>query len=212
MERTPQKKVPHDQIDSHIDPRIDQYIERAASFAQPILIELRARVHAACPEAKETIRWGMPAFFFHGPLANFAAFKAHCTFGFWKHELLLGTKVGSAGAMGSFGRITNIKELPSKRVFAALIKEAMRLNQEKIKAPCVARKPRPIPKLHTDFEKALARSANTRRNFEAMTPSHRREYVEWINDAKRDETRERRILQAIEQIAEKKSLHWKYAR
>lgn len=195
-----------------IDPRVDRYIEGAAPFAQPILREIRRRVHAACPAVEESIRWGMPAFFHHGPLAGLAAFKAHCTFGFWKHELLLGTKVGSAGAMGSFGRLTALKDLPGKRDFAALVKEAARLNEEGIKVPKPARSARSAEPVHPAFSKALKASAKARAAFDAMPPSHRREYLEWINEAKKDETRGRRIAKAIEQLAQQKSLHWKYDR
>lgn len=194
------------------DPRIDRYIEKSAPFARPILRELRARLHAACPDVEETIRWGMPAFFHHGPLASFAAFKAHCAFGLWKHELLLGTKIGSAGGMGSFGKLTSVRDIPAKRTFAALLKEAARLNEEGIRAPCRPRKPRAAPPPHPDFARALRANAAARKGMESMPPSHRREYLEWVNEAKRDETRARRIAQAIEQLADGKKLHWKYER
>ena len=194
------------------DPRVDDYIANAAPFARPILRELRARVHASCPEVEESIRWGMPAFLHHGPLAGMAAFKAHCTFGFWKHELLLGTKVGSAGAMGSFGRLASEADLPGKRAFAALVKEAARLNAEGIKVPREKRGVRPAVALHPDFERALRGNAAARKSLAAMSPSCRREYAEWVAEAKRDETRARRIAQAVEQLAEGKKLHWKYER
>lgn len=194
------------------DPRIDAYIRNAQPFARPVLREIRARIHAACPAVEESIKWGMPAFLHHGPLAGMAAFKAHCTCGFWKHELLLQTKVGSAGAMGSFGRILSVDDLPGKRTFAALVKEAARLNESGVTKPRARRGTRAPVALHPDFAKALRANAAARKALEAMAPSHRREYAEWIAEARRDETRERRIAQAIELLADGKTRHWKYQR
>ena len=196
------------------DKRVDAYIAKSAPFAQPILRELRARVHAACPNAEETIKWGFPNFVYEGALlCNMASFKAHCAFGFWKGKLLreAGLEV-SDEAMGQMGRIASVKDLPGKSEFRRLVKAAMKLNEEptRVARPVTkpgTRKPIPVP---ADFTAALAKNARARKAFEAFAPSHRREYLEWITEAKRVETREKRIAQAVEWIAEGKQRNWKY--
>lgn len=111
----------------HSDSRVDAYIARAAPFAQPVLERLRADVHAACPDVEEAIKWSMP-FFMHGGrnLAHMAAFKAHCAFGFE-----LGRAVVDLGreaqAMGQFGRITRLDDLPSSAEIRRLVKKAAAL-------------------------------------------------------------------------------------
>jgi uncharacterized protein YdeI (YjbR/CyaY-like superfamily) len=200
----------------HRDPRIDDYISRSAEFAQPILRELRARVHAACPGVEESIRWGMPTFLHHGILAGMAAFKAHCAFNFWKSDLLaesaVGSKAGARESLEALGRMTRASDLPSKRLFAALAKEAVRLNAEGVKAPRAAGSARSEAAPHPEFARALRGNAAAREALAGLAPSARREYIEWVADAKRDETRARRIAQAVEQLADGKKLHWKYER
>lgn len=197
------------------DPRVDAYIVRSAPFAKPILEELRARVHAACPNVEETIKWGFPNFVYEGAvLCNMAAFKQHCAFGFWKAKLLreAGLKV-SDDAMGQMGRLTSPKDLPGKAEFARLVKAAMKLNEAptRVARPVTksgTRKPIPVP---ADLKTALAKNARARKTFEGFAPSHRREYLEWITEAKRPETRAKRIALAIEWLAEGKQRNWKYA-
>lgn len=196
------------------DKRIDAYIAKSAPFAQPILRELRARIHAACPNAEETIKWGFPHFLYEGAvLCSMAAFKAHCAFGFWKGALLreAGLEV-SDEAMGQMGRITSMKDVPGKSAFRRLVKAAMKLNEGPTRVARPVTKPgtrRPIP-VPADFQAALAKNARARKSFEGFAPSHRREYLEWITEAKRVETREKRIAQAIEWLAEGKQRNWKY--
>ena len=194
------------------DPRVDAYIVSRAEFARPILTHLREIVHAASPECNETIKWGMPHFDYKGSMmCHMAAFKAHCAFGFWKGPLVLGNDSGTDSAMGQFGRITSLKDLPSKRDLTQYIKTAMRLNDEGVKAPA-QRKLRPEPSEHPELTAALARNAAARRHFDQFTPGKRRDYNEWIADAKSDATRARRIEQAVEWIAEGKPRNWKYMR
>lgn len=193
-----------------LDPRVDAYIAKSADFAKPILTKIRETVHAACPEVEESLKWSMPFFSYHGPLMNMSAFKEHAAFGFWKGALVLGRSAGDdERAMGQFGRITSVKDLPPKKELAALIKKAMKLNEdgvkvEKKKAPRAAL---PVP---SELAAALAKNKKARTSFEAMPPSHRREYNEWIGEAKREETRAARVKQAIEWIAEGKGRNWKY--
>ena len=193
------------------DKRIDAYIANAADFARPILVHLRETVHAACPDCEETVKWSMPAFTYHGILCIMAAFKAHATFGFWKHELLLGPR--ESDAMGSFGRITAVKDLPPKKELTTLIKRAMKLNEDGVTAPRARPvRPRPDVAVPTELTSALARNRKARLAFEAFSPSHRREYLEWITEAKSPETRARRVSTAIEWMSEGKSRHWRYAK
>ncbi|HET7845352.1 MAG TPA: YdeI/OmpD-associated family protein [Xanthomonadales bacterium] len=196
------------------DPRIDAYIARAPEFARPVLEHLRAVVHEACPDVQETIKWGMPSFDHHGIMAGMAAFKAHATFGFWKSSLILDDAGRSAeAAMGQFGRITKLADLPAKRVLVGYVKQAAKLNEQGVKSPArAARKAKPEAKPSADFAAALARNRKARAGFDAASPSCRREYVEWIDEAKRDETRAKRIATAVAQLAEGKALHWKYER
>ena len=194
------------------DPRVDAYIARSAEFARPILTHLREIVHAECPGVEETLKWGAPHFIYHGMLAGMSSFKAHCAFGFWKGSLLIGAD-GDKGrdAMGQFGRITALDDLPPSRVIARYVREAMKLNEEGVKVPR-QRKHAPKPELPVPAEltTALRKNARARATFEAFSPSHRREYVEWIAEARGEETRSRRVASAIEWMAEGKSRNWKY--
>lgn len=193
------------------DKRVDAYIAKAAPFAQPILTELRATMHAVCPEVNETVKWGMPSFEYHGMLANMAAFKAHAAFGFWKQALIFGDDAKAKEGMGSLGKLTSVKDLPPRRTLAAWIKKAMALNEQGVSARPAAKAKKAAPlKTPADLEAALRRSARARKQWEAFTPAKRREYVEWIVEAKRAETREQRLATAVEWIEEGKSRNWKY--
>jgi hypothetical protein len=193
------------------DPRVDAYIRKAAPFAQPILVHLRELVHDACPDAVEQIKWGMPHFDYKGMFCGMAAFKKHAVFGFWKHELLLGTDDGKwKEAMGSFGRLESVRDLPSKAVLKQLVKRAMKLNDEGAKAPLSKRGKRaPIP-TPADLKAALAKKAKARKTYESFPPSAQRDYNEWIVEAKQKATREKRLATAIEWLAAGKRRHWKY--
>jgi uncharacterized protein YdeI (YjbR/CyaY-like superfamily) len=193
------------------DKRIDAYIEKSRDFARPILEHLRKLVHKACPDVEETIKWGSPHFDYKGSLAGMASFKEHCAFGFWKHALLEGTELQRT-AMGSFGRITSLKDLPKDKEIIALIHEAMELNEKGIKVP---RKPAAVKAevvVPKELTAALLKNKGAKAAFEKFSASHRREYVEWIAEAKTEPTRDRRIATAIEWLSEGKSRNWKYER
>ncbi len=193
------------------DPRVDAYIAKSAPFARPVLTHLRELVHAACPEATETLKWSMPAFMYEGILCIMAAFKAHCTFGFWKGALIVDPAGQPARmAMGQFGRITGVADLPPKRVLAAYVKQAMRLNEGGVEPPprpTKAKKPLRVPPA---LAAALKRNRAARATFDGFSPSNKREYVEWITEAKTEATRQRRLDTAMEWMAEGKARHWKY--
>jgi uncharacterized protein YdeI (YjbR/CyaY-like superfamily) len=168
-------------------------------------------VHSACPKAEETMKWSFPHFMHEGMLCSMASFKAHCAFGFWKGSLILDANGRSTEAMGQFGRITSLGELPSRRVLTGYIKKAMELNEQGIKSPNrIKRAPKPEAKVPKDLAVALGKNKKARATFDNFTPSHRREYVEWITEAKSEATRQRRLETAIGWMAENKSRNWKY--
>jgi uncharacterized protein YdeI (YjbR/CyaY-like superfamily) len=195
------------------DPRVDAYIGKSADFAKPILTHLREVMHSACPDVEETIKWSMPHFDYNGALGGMAAFKKHCAFGFWKGALVTGDDAKSKEAMGSFGCITKVSDLPPKATLAGYVKKAMKLNEENVPRPksktAKPRKEIPVPAY---FAAALKKNRKAQAAFDAFSPSHRWEYLEWITEAKQTATRERRMAQAIEWIAEGKSRNWKYQR
>lgn len=195
------------------DPRVDVYIAKSVEFLQPILIYLRKVIHATCPDVEETIKWGFPHFMYRGMLCSMAAFKQHCAFGFWKAKLIQADYPAAGEAMGEFGRILKLSDLPSKQMLASFIEQAMKFNEEGVKVPR-QRKPGAAPRQPLEMPSAFAAALKKHRKaamaFEAFSQSHRREYVEWIAEAKRDETRERRIATALEWLVERKPRHWKY--
>ena len=193
------------------DPRIDAYIARQADFARPILEHLRSAVHAACPEAEETLKWSMPHFLYKGQmLAGMAAFKAHATFGFWRAKEVLGESGAERDAMGQFGRLTAVADLPPDDVLHALIRKAMALTDSGARPARPKAAPKPEPETPPDLETALSANPSARAAFDGFPPSGRREYVEWVVEAKRPETRDKRIAQAVEWMAEGKRRNWKY--
>lgn len=192
------------------DARVDAYIANAADFAKPILTRLREIVHKHCSQTEETLKWRMPTFLYHGMLCGMAAFKQHCSFGFWKHELVVGKQMaGDSSAMGQFGRFEKLSDVPSEKILAGYIKKAMQLNENGVKAPRATPKKKAlvVPK---ELTAALKKNKKASATFEAFSPSNRREYAEWISDAKTDATRDRRLAQAIEWLAEGKTRNWKY--
>ena len=193
------------------DPRIDAYIERAAPFARPILAHARALVHQACPQVEETIKWGMPTFVHAGGiLCGMAAFKQHASFGFWKHALVVGEGEPRDG-MGSYGKMLSLDDFPAKKIVLAHIRKAMKLNEDGVKAPARRKSaPKPPPEAPADLVAALNKNKAAQAAYDAFPPGCKREYVEWIVEAKREETRAKRLAQAVEWMAEGKRRNWKY--
>ena len=199
------------------DPRIDAYINKSAPFAQPILQHLRELIHQACPEVEETMKWSFPHFDYKGVMCSMAAFKQHCAFNFWKAPLLKDAKgylkeraaQGGEG-MGHLGRITSLKDLPPDKALIDLIKQAKKLNEENVKLP--AKEKKPVSEVETPgyFLAALKKNKKAQTAFEKFPPSHRKEYVQWITEAKTEETRNKRMTTALEWITEGKGRNWKY--
>ena len=203
------------------DPRIDAYIAKAAEFARPILQHLRQLIHKGCPDSTETVKWGMPFFEYNGSiLCNMAAFKQHCAFGFWNARQLKDPEgvlqVAERHAMGHFDRITSQKDLPADKIILAYIREAALLIKEgknispqakKKLAKAPAATALPVP---AGLTAALKKNKKAQAAFDAFSPSHRKEYIEWIAEAKTEATRDRRIATTLEWLTEGKSRHWKY--
>jgi len=199
------------------DPRVDAYIARSAGFARPVLVHLRTLVHAACPEVEETLKWSSPHFMYKGMLCGMAAFKEHCAFGFWKEKLLRdrleGLAVADRSAMGQFGRIAAISDLPDERTLLSLVREAVALNDRGIKAPARSRlKGNRRLKVPDYFAGALRRNRKALATFEQFGTTNKREYVDWVVEARGEETRQRRLDTAVTWRAEGKVRNWKYIR
>ena len=192
------------------DPRIDAYIAKAAPFARPILEHIRERVHAAAPEAQETLKWSMPSFTIDGKiLIGMAAFKQHAALNFWRGQELRGAEA-SRDAMGQFGKLTSISDLPGNKELDALIREAAELARTAPASRKAKHEPKPAPEVHPEFAKALAANPKAKTVLDGFPPSAQREYREWISEAKQDATRAKRIATAVEWLAEGKKRHWKY--
>jgi uncharacterized protein YdeI (YjbR/CyaY-like superfamily) len=203
-----------------MNPRVDTYLAKVQPFAQPILEHLRELVHKACPEIEETIKWSRPFFEYRGAiLCNMSAFKEHCTFGFWGAEIGAVLREAQAlrpGAMGSLGRITSLKDLPSDKLMLGWIRKAATfVDSGQYTSPIAARhkvvkSPKAATEMPAEFASALQRSKEAAAAFAAFSPSCKREYIDWIADAKRVETRDKRIATAVEWIAEGKQRNWKH--
>ena len=193
------------------DPRIDDYIERAQPFARPIIRHLRALVQRTCPEVEETLRWSMPSFSYKGKiLCQMAAFKAHASFGFWQREQAGAVTLDDQAAMGQFGRLSSVDDLPDDATLAGMIVKAMAAIDAGVTAPRSIKSAKPPPVPSPDFTVAMAAVPAARATFDGFPPGQQREYVEWIDTAKRAETRASRIEQAVAWLAEGKRRNWKY--
>lgn len=195
------------------DPRVDAYIEDAGAFARPILTHLRKLIHQGCPDAKETIKWGSPFFEYKGVLCGLAAFKAHCSLFFWRDidvsQWLPKTNTAGAG-MGQFGKLSSLAELPKDSVILTCMRAAVeQRNSPKSKAKRARQPGKELP-VPDDLKKALAKNKKAAETFKAFAPSHRREYIDWITEAKRPETREQRVQTTVGWVAEGKQRNWKY--
>ena len=192
------------------DPRVDAYIAKAAPFARPILDHVRERVHAAAPEAVETMKWSAPSFTISGKiLLMMAAFKAHAAINFWRGQEI-GEGSAKAGAMGQFGRLTSLAELPADEDLDALIRQAATLAKAAPAPRKVKHMPKAAPELHPEFAAALAKNPKAKTALAGFPPSAQRDYFEWIADAKQGATRAKRIATAVEWLSEGKRRHWKY--
>ena len=192
------------------DPRIDAYIAKAAPFARPILEHVRTRVHAVVPEAEEAMKWSAPGFTLNGKiLLMMAAFKQHAALNFWRGQEI-GDGSPKAGAMGQFGRLTTVSDLPPDDQLDSMLREAAALAATAPAPRKTKHEPKPPSEMHPDFAAALAKAPEAKAVLEGFPPSAQRDYLEWISEAKQDSTRAKRIETAVEWLAEGKRRHWKY--
>jgi uncharacterized protein YdeI (YjbR/CyaY-like superfamily) len=192
------------------DDRIDAYITKSQPFARPILEHVRSRVHAVLADVEESIKWSMPAYTLGGKIILIsAAFKGHLALNFWRGQELRGEQA-NAEAMGQFGKIRSIDELPQDEELDRLILEAAELSKSAPEPRKPKQEPKPAPELHPDFAAALEKAPKARDVLDGFPASAQRDYFEWIAEAKQDATREKRIATAIEWLGEGKRRHWKY--
>lgn len=198
------------------DKRIDDYISKSADFAKPVLEHLRELIHKACPEVQETMKWSFPHFDYQNEMmCSMAAFKHHCAFGFWKASIMKDPEkiltLKERDAMGHLGQIRSLQDLPSDKILIRYIKEAVKLNKEGVKLPSKVKssesKTIEVPDY---FKNILRKNKKAEKTFEEFSYSHKKEYVQWITEAKTEETREKRINTAIEWLSEGKKRNWKY--
>ncbi len=193
------------------DQRVDAYIAKSADVAKPILTHIRDTVHTACPDVEEDMKWSFPHFMYKGVLCSMASFQQHCAFGFWKGELIFEKgKANQNDGMGHFGRITKMADLPNEKQLISYVRKAAKLNEKGVRKPRPPRAaPRPL-EVPEDFAAALRKNAAARQTFENFPPGKRNEYVVWLREAKRPETRAQRLATSITWLAEGKSRNWKY--
>jgi uncharacterized protein YdeI (YjbR/CyaY-like superfamily) len=199
------------------NPKVDAYIAKSQPFAQPILTHIRQLAHKACPEVEEQIKWSMPFFTLRGViLGHMAAFKQHCAIGLWGPEMnaiLNEAGLHSENGMGSLGKITSLKDLPADKKMLGYYRQAAELILSGQRTKSLERTPKstkPAPEVPTELAAALKKNKAAAKVFAEFSPSCKREYVDWIAEAKRAETKEKRVAQAVEWIAEGKQRNWKY--
>ena len=194
---------------------IDNYISKSADFARPILIHLRKLIHKTCPEVQEKIKWGMPFFDYRDEMmCNIAAFKNHCSFGFWKASLMKDFEFtfsdNNKNAMGHLGKITKLPDLPPDKIIIKYIKEAMKLNDEGKKTKVFTKEKKMELPMPDYFRIALNKSPQLSKEFDKFSPSIKREYIEWLIEAKSEITRNKRLQTALDWISDGKPRNWKY--
>jgi uncharacterized protein YdeI (YjbR/CyaY-like superfamily) len=167
-------------------------------------------VHAAVPDVDETLKWSAPAFMLDGKiLLIMASFKGHAALNFWRGQELRGASA-NRDAMGQFGKLTSVADLPPDKEFDALIGEAASLAKSAPAPRKAKHAPKPPPEMHPDFAAALDKAPKSKTAFDSFAPSAQRDYLEWIAEAKQEATRRKRIATAVEWIGEGKKRHWKY--
>ena len=200
---------------SQFNPKFDEYYAKSADFAKPIMEYLRQIIHETCPDVEEVIKWGIPHFDYHGDMmCIFAAYKNHCSFSIWKAALMTNPKlkenIKPEQTMGNMDKIKSLSDLPDKETLIAYVKEAMALNENGIKiVKPKSEKPKVI-QVPDYFSEILEGAPLVKAIFESKSPSFRKDYLVWIIDAKTEASRQARIEQALEWIAEGKGRFWKY--
>jgi hypothetical protein len=194
------------------DPRVDAYIAKAPDYAKPILEQLRATVHEVVPDVTEDIKWQLPHFTYKGMFCGMGAFKEHTVFGFWKAKLVFAEKFKGMRLADQFGEMRTVADIPARKQFVAYLKKAKELNDAGAKVVRTPAAPKKAARTPAFVTAALKKNKKAAATFAAFPPSHKREYLEWLTGAKTEETRQRRLAQALEWLAEGKPRNWKYMR
>jgi uncharacterized protein YdeI (YjbR/CyaY-like superfamily) len=200
-----------------LNPKVTEYIAKSADFAKPVLNHLRELIHSTCPDVEEDIKWGTPHYSYRGDhLVMMAGFKNHCSFSLYKAEIMkdktIQESVKAGKKFGYMDKVKSIDELPAKKVLVAYIKEAMVINESGIKKAIVKSDKPKVVEMPDYFAKALKANAKANKVFNEKSDSFRKEYIVWISDAKTEDTRQKRIEQSLEWIAEGKGRFWQYAK
>ncbi|WP_412467852.1 YdeI/OmpD-associated family protein [Pedobacter sp. KLB.chiD] len=200
----------------HTTVQVDQYIINSAEFAIPILDHFRNLVHQADARIEEKIKWGMPFFDYKGTVCHMASFKHHCAFGFWKGALIndeYGIFKERSESMGWLGKIKSFDDLPADEILIAYIQQAIQLNEDNIKLPS---KPKSNDKKEVIvpeyFAEALNEAPEALAVFQNFSPSNKKDYILWLEEAKTEATRMRRLETTLAWLAEGKTRMWKYKR
>ena len=200
---------------AQLNKKVDAYVNKAAGFAQPILQHLRSIVLDTCPEAEEDIKWGTPHYSYKGDhLCMMAGFKNHCSFSLYKAEFMKDEKISESVKAGKkFGymdKLTSLSDLPAKKILVALIREAMALNAQGVKKVKPATDKPKLLAVPDYFENALQGNPKAKDVFYTKSDAFRKDYLVWITGAKTEDTRQSRIDQSLEWIAEGKKRFWQY--
>jgi uncharacterized protein YdeI (YjbR/CyaY-like superfamily) len=162
------------------------------------------------PSVEEAMKWSMPAYLADGKILLItSAFKGHAALNFWRGQEI-GDGEAKAGAMGQFGRLTSLEDLPSDAELDVLIRQAAEVAKTAPAPRKPKHAPKPQPGLHPEFAAALAKAPKAKAALDGFPPSAQREYLEWIAEAKQAATRQKRIATAVEWLSEGKRRNWKY--
>lgn len=187
---------------------IDQGIAEMEPFAQIICKKLRKLILSADTAIIEDWKWG-PNYYLDGMVCGFWGFKKHVTLTFFQGALLKDKKKVLLENPGNVHnrhmKFTDVKEVNEKLIMEYLF-EAIDNNRKGHKILETKEKIVDVPE---DVQKAF-KKAKVLAYFEGLAFTHRKEYVMWISDAKKEETRRKRITQAIEKLNQKQSLNDKY--
>ncbi len=187
---------------------IDKGISELESFAQVICNRLRKLILSSDPELIEDWKWG-PNYYLNGMVCGYWGFKKHVSFVFFQGSLLKDKKKILLENPGNVHnrhiKFTDVKQIDDTIILEYLF-EAIDNNRKGLKIIETKDKTIATP---IDVEKAF-KKAKVLAYFDSLAFSHRKEYVQWIESAKKEETRTKRILQAIEKLQDKQMMHDKY--
>jgi hypothetical protein len=189
-----------------ITEQINQYMAELPEWQRRMLVRLRQLIHEAAPEVEEAWRWDKPHFDNAGIMVGLCAFKEHVAVWFHKGALLKDTKklfeaTARTEEKGMRAYKLHEGDKINEAAFLDLVKQAVAVNDKgtKLREAKPTKKALVVPE---DLEQVLRKDPTAWANWEAFPVGHRRAYVEWVTDARQEETRKRRIAQSLEKIRE----------